>query len=145
MGCDIHAIAQIKRKDNWETIGQLDIDRDYELFNILAGVRGDGADSISEPRGLPEDFRNIGYHIEWNYDINTSTLLDGQWDLGDHSYSYITLKELTNKRILKKLKEKCWCSDENNGIFKFIKEYSKGAKRLKIKLEDIRIVFGFDS
>jgi hypothetical protein len=140
MGCDIHCITQIKQDDlYWETVEQLDINRDYELFNILASVRGNGSGSISSPRGLPNDFYNIGWHKD-NYDD-----LKNSWYLGEHSFSYVTLKELINKKVLKNIKENCWCSNEKEGIFKFINDYSKAAKKYKIKLENIRIVFGFDS
>jgi len=55
--------------------------RNYYLFSILAGVRGD-EEPIDYPRGIPEDCSS-GYSYVTN-----------QWDGDGHSHSYFTLKEL---------------------------------------------------
>lgn len=65
MGCDIHAFieyrsdSQEKRYDEswWSFGGEFHLDRDYEAFGNLAGVRQDDRPHIS-PRGLPTD---LGY------------------------------------------------------------------------------------
>lgn len=104
MGCDIHPIVQRRVNGAWENV-PLPLDasygdyndsiggRNYSLFAILAGVRmkyQSWADEslpshtpISEPRGLPNDY-------EWNLDWRD----DNEDDLGDHSQSWLTLKEL---------------------------------------------------
>ena len=87
MGCDIHAIIERKRPDGsyswWINAGDPDIDRSYELFSVLAGVRNDlNIKPIAEPRGLPEDV--------------TSIMRDWFVDYGGHSPSYVTLKEMKN-------------------------------------------------
>ena len=56
MGTDIHGVLQIKDHNGWETVQEINRDRNYLLFNILAGVRNKEAQCISIPRGLPEDF-----------------------------------------------------------------------------------------
>lgn len=56
-------------------------DRNYDLFNVLAEVRGNGP-SISPPRGLPDDVSSI---VKKESD---------RWDGDGHSHSYFTLAEL---------------------------------------------------
>lgn len=56
--------------------------RNYSLFEILAGVRGDDDNAIEPPRGIPDD-ASLGY----------KTVSD-RWDGDAHSHSYFTLDEL---------------------------------------------------
>lgn len=68
-------------------------DRNYKCFSILADVRngfgvagcdtGDGFIPISKPRGIPDDLSDE-LRSEDPY----------EWDLGDHSFSWLTLQEL---------------------------------------------------
>jgi len=107
MGCDIHLFSEKKRsingEDKWvntdywlinpyfgEDDSEVELElvslynnRNYELFNILAGVRGNGP-SISQPRGLPDDVSSI---VKKESD---------RWDGDGHSHSYFTLEELKN-------------------------------------------------
>ena len=54
MGCDIHAHIEIRFNGKWEHYAIPRIERWYELFGIMACVRGDGP-AIVEPKGLPND------------------------------------------------------------------------------------------
>jgi hypothetical protein len=107
MGADIHLFSEKKRsingEDKWvntdywsinpyfgEDDSEVELElvslynnRNYELFNILAGVRGNGP-SISQPRGLPDDVSSI---VKKESD---------RWDGDGHSHSYFTLEELKN-------------------------------------------------
>ena len=110
MGCDIHIKIE-KRVDNtWVDVpwtssdkreyspkhdptGKLELSdyfdgRNYNLFGILADVRqgtwGDNIPPIAEPRGIPED-------SPW---FNESESSDFDTWFGDHSFSFVTLKEL---------------------------------------------------
>jgi len=69
MGCDIHAYLEIENpNDRVESIGRVRLGRDYVLFGLMAGVRGDTV--LFEPRGLP---KNIGWDVErdnWLYVID---------------------------------------------------------------------------
>lgn len=56
--------------------------RDYQLFGILAGVRGGHFPSISPPKGIPSDL---------SYQTMGDVL---RWGTGGHSHSYLTLEEL---------------------------------------------------
>jgi hypothetical protein len=105
MGCDIHLFSEKKKsvngEDKWvnadywsinpyfgedDSEAELELvsiysDRNYDLFNILAEVRGSGP-SISQPRGLPNDVSSI---VKKESD---------RWDGDGHSHSYFTLAEL---------------------------------------------------
>ncbi len=65
MGCDIHAYIDydsfVKHDgDIWiDCFAELHLGRDYELFNQLAGVRGNGG--LFSPRGLPQ---NVSFWVE---------------------------------------------------------------------------------
>lgn len=55
--------------------------RNYDLFAVLAGVRGN-AEPIASPRGLPDDVSGwVAYRSEW-------------WGTDAHSRSYLMLEEL---------------------------------------------------
>jgi hypothetical protein len=109
MGTDIHAAIEYRDGDKWHAVlspnpyqkydapddpqpemtARLDIDRDYDLFAILANVRngrgfgsiktGEGFDSISDGRGLPDD-------------ISTGARDTGC--TGDHSETWCSLAEI---------------------------------------------------
>lgn len=111
MGCDIHLFTEVKKtingtemwinSDSWEINPyyrygtdedrkhERELDhksiyrgRNYELFGILADVRGDGNPVISDPKGLPEDVSDV---VKDESD---------RWGSDGHSHSYLTLREL---------------------------------------------------
>lgn len=112
MGCDIHIVLE-KRTESGDWYGARDFtgfssdlvnvygvkredgdhvfryvsyrlrDRDYEFFNDLCGVRGDGSRFGFEPRGLPE-----------NASIMSLDLLSEE-DAGLHSHSWVNMQELS--------------------------------------------------
>jgi hypothetical protein len=55
MGCDIHTHIEIKVNGTWEHWACPDIRRWYELFEFLAGVRGEVEKAIVPPKGFPSD------------------------------------------------------------------------------------------
>jgi hypothetical protein len=104
MGCDIHLYTEKLKSvngvnkwvncDHWKInpyfgddkyepeleLVSLYSNRNYNLFSVLAGVRGN--DEICPPRGLPNDVSDI---VKKNSD---------RWDGDGHSHSYFTLAEL---------------------------------------------------
>jgi len=103
MGCDIHTVGQIRGRDGkWETKRENIADewRTYDSFAVLANVRngsgfagcdtGEGWKPIAEPRGLPEGFKMKYEDHIYDYDEKK------KW-MGDHSHSWVTLKELKDK------------------------------------------------
>jgi hypothetical protein len=98
MGTDIHIVAEVKRDGEWRLSDiKVPCNRDYDTFAILANIRngfgfagvktGEPLTPISLPRGLPKDISE---------ELKGKMNLPGDNDcwLGDHSYSYITLKEM---------------------------------------------------
>lgn len=91
MGCDIHAhyerrVGWTRTEDFelWADKGDAELDRQYELFALLAGVRNDGYNvkPISEPKGLAP---NMSEELE--------AYVEG-YSADGHSHSYLTLAEL---------------------------------------------------
>ena len=116
MGCDIHAVAQVKKDGQWMDVpcdwGQ---ERHYFLFTWLADVRNGygfaGAPThspikpISDRRGIPDDFVMVGE----SHPVNDKAVLGrragwvepgeepSQW-LGDHSHSWLTFEEILSAK-----------------------------------------------
>lgn len=95
MGCDIHEIIEKKQPDGtWKMVETpLNTWRSYDTFAMLANVRngygfagcptGAGFIPISPPKGLPSDLS-----------IDPDSYDDDVPWLGDHSFSWLTLREL---------------------------------------------------
>lgn len=105
MGCDIHIILERKDLERGHWVGVRDYaifnrsllldanahanrlvqwqikSRNYEFFNDLCGVRGDGSQFGYEPKGLPDDASNL-------------TLLEIGEDDDLHSHSFLSIDEL---------------------------------------------------
>lgn len=84
-------------------------DRNYNVFSMLAGVRnyyGEPIVPVAEPRGLPTDISGFldggdtWYESRTEYDAHNALAGDDRWEddrgfwLGDHSYSWLTVREL---------------------------------------------------
>ena len=126
MGCDIHATIERKQYDWWlASAKDVDIDRNYSLFTMLADVRNYDRERkpknvvIALPRGTPED-KSFGHGD-----------LIKEWEGDDHSHSWITFKELKNH------KQKFFKSQD---FYKFMKVLAKKYGDTKV-----RLVFFFDN
>ena len=91
MGCDIHVYIErkIEDQDEWENVSLYRVrdngiemvdpynGRNYELFSILAGVRG-WQEPLIAPRGLPSEMNiKTVKEIEWwDEDYHTPTWYD---------------------------------------------------------------------
>ena len=85
MGTDIHGPfveVNLRPGQPWQCVGDLDWQRDYEAFALMAGVRAEGQDSqpLFEPRGNPAD---MSVRYEFHADEG-----------GCHSASWLTDTEL---------------------------------------------------
>lgn len=128
MGCDIHGTIEIKKYNDggwWEVCKEIDIDRSYYLFSVLADVRNyrEPIKPISKPRGTPDD---VGYgHKE----------LVEKWEGDGHSHSWVSFIELKNYK-------------EPTDEFTFKEDYFY--KFMEILAKDlgedkVRLVFFFDN
>lgn len=78
MGCDIHFHSEIKYKGKWEHYGTGNFRRNYFMFYLLAGVRGDyGVDP----------FRDADFDCDIPSDCSVTTKLDWEiWEPDAHSW-----------------------------------------------------------
>jgi hypothetical protein len=151
MGCDIHLIVEARENENLTWYAHVInpyVGRPYELFSILAGVRGWHEESMT-PRGLPGD---VSGDTKQLYDKGE----DGEGFNYFHSASHVNLDEF--EYCLNVASEKM-----HQGL---IDEYEEMGRRKKppkeeyFKLErallnylrstqdkgiELRIVFWFDS
>lgn len=110
--------------DGWRTNWQ-DLyydERNYQLFSILADVRGDYS-PIVEPRGIPED-ASTGYKY-----------MCDRWDGDAHSHSYYTLTELLNVN---------WEEYDDCHLNDFLKSIER-MKGIDEDTDNIRMCFFFDN
>lgn len=137
MGCDIHMLSQVKKGDTWVTY-DTDIfsDRSYSTFGILAGVRSSEYEPISLPKGIPEGCKLD--EAEYGCDYYS----EGFW-LGEHSLSWINLKELEAYDWDQKTYEDYTLKDFY--IYTNIIPYMRALAEQYGGPENVRIVFGFDS
>ena len=81
MGCDIHPAIEVLEHDeafSWMLVAIPERDRNYELFSLLAGVRGNFEPWVEPPRSTP---------VQVNY--LTKQVLDED----GHTASWFTLEE----------------------------------------------------
>lgn len=78
MGCDIHLFVETASEDDtWTMVDHPDVNRNYDLFEKMAGVRGESYNAIVQPRGLPENVSK-GTKLHYNYmrpDAHTESYL----------------------------------------------------------------------
>lgn len=105
MGCDIHLFVEQKIHNVWVRVpnekgprhpyyrgpansyfdkNAWDVGRNYRLFGLLAGVRANSIESISDPKGIPSDVSQ-GIKLEWE-----------KWYGDAHTPSWYSLSELLN-------------------------------------------------
>lgn len=132
MGCDIHLHVEILRNGRWLHWSIPRVERSYQLFERMAGVRGDRDRAIAEPRGFPER------------GVSEPTSLDFATMVGDaHSTSWLNSREIV---ILEKEfphfdKEIGYLF--GNGVTGFINGDDSEYRALGVT--DVRIVFWFDN
>lgn len=137
MGCDIHIHAEVKIEGKWEHYDQPDCRRDYDLFEKMAGVRGDIKNAIAAPRGIPED-------------ASTMTKFDAErWDSDGHSHSWLSAQEIYELAEWDEARSKTrtvfgrewdqWLfGNSYSGFIKYPEDRPEG-------VEDVRFVFWFDN
>lgn len=151
MGCDIHIYTEIRpsgklsweSKDSVEEIpsqdGEIDYDtssyihipRNYNLFALLAKVRGEYDCSLECKKEIPEDASE------------TTQREFKQFGCDGHSHSWLTLTEV--KKHLTKIfitsSDVRWAIED----YQHIKDRMENLKTEGMSNEDVRIVFWFDN
>ena len=172
MGCDIHSRAEVFNGTLWEPVGavfpltkwerechkasyseQPFRSRNYALFGWLAGVRNYSAVTpIAAPRGIPKD-------------SDFAEIFGGDYYLGDHSFSWVSLAELNavdydasveDRRVGRQISERLYdgaCTAEKGGgrlmpLREFLgTDYFDvlGVLNTLGEPDKVRVVFGFDN
>ena len=79
MGCDIHFHAEIQVGGVWEHYSTPQIDRNYDLFAKMAGVRNcNGIEPICPPKGLPDGVSKVTRidFLRWGSDAHSTSWFD---------------------------------------------------------------------
>jgi len=138
MGMDIHIVAQVKVDGKWETTDYniTNHGRDYELFGLLAGVRGHSS-PIKSPKGFPEDFEVT------KKDGDFYTNDDADFWMGNFGHSHYTLEELLDFYTKNRKKKIDGMYGLRLLIAKLIVIEAQGEEEREYS--EARIIFGFDS
>lgn len=114
MGCDIHAILEAPHHYSgcgWVSLGDIRIERHYEAFAALAGVRAYGRDvkPISVDRLLDADFDRSSYEDPAEYPVSAHAMqMFTELGVDGHSHGYATLEEMKTRAVLQELTERCF-------------------------------------
>lgn len=139
MGCDIHLHTEIKVKGQWLHYGAPNVDRNYKLFEKMAGVRGDEQNAIVAPRGTPSDISDV-------------TKIDlERWDSDGHSHSWLNAEELDV--LTDWYRGRCknlgyypdYIENQFGYLFGNSWAFKKYPKDYPKEIEDVRAVFWFDN
>jgi len=159
MGCDIH--AHIETVDNGYAthFAEIYLGRNYALFELMAGVRGDRDNAIVPPRGFPDNANSTTedkFYQEISDEENGSRYISSErakeylekgyikqhpkheWKVTNsdlHTPSYLNTKEL--KQVRKKLREQYGHQGQNY--------YLDACIAAMKKLNNARLVFWFDN
>jgi hypothetical protein len=155
MGADIHGFVELKNKNSkwYSSVAKVFIDRDYCLFGLMAGVRGNNP-PVVPPRGIPIDLSGAAqdeyyYYVSEKDDpkiieqwlsSGISTVYDEKYDIITHpdwhTPSWLSLSEL---KLVK-------------GLLTIIQEYEHTTLNSIIAMMevlsdqgDVRLVFWFDN
>jgi len=150
MGCDIHhrveyrepgghwQVAGVQVGERFHQLGNLTINRDYRIFQFLAGVRGSGMTHgqppLAEPKGKPDDLTLESEHM---FD---------EWASDGHSHSWLTLRELQSRNFSETLKTPDGGDFRMCEVlpFQFYFDFIYTMAELG-KPDDVRLVFCFDN
>lgn len=143
MGCDIHAHVEVKINGEWHHYNHPRIDRWYDLFARMAGVRNHKGtiEPISEPRGVPEDATFIT-----KFDMDN-------WGADAHSHSWLSSEEVARlgnwaESKMKELAPNVYYSFEMHDvgyIFGCGWDYKKYSDSTPSVVQDSRLIFWFDN
>ena len=151
MGCDIHMNLEYSlwnfSEGKFDSSLALNVGRDYTLFGLLAGVRGDSYNEIAPPRGVPEDIvhdtalrytldaeehKDYPWFKEW-----TGEMKGRGWHPDWHTASWLTPDELDE--VCRRY------SNIGRGItndLTFLRDVVRSAKN---NYKSARVVFWFDN
>lgn len=123
--------VEVRKRDKWLLYNHPPINRDYQLFEKMAGVRGEDAKAISPPKGLPSDVSEM-VAIEYEY-----------YGTDAHSESYLTEKEIEELEAwYKKITGEYFAFNRQFGYL-FGNDFTK--RETGLPIDEVRFVFWFDN
>jgi len=144
MGCDIHTHLEIRCNGKWEHYSDININRWYALFGVMAGVRDSSQKMIVKPKGFPVDASLI-------------TRLDYErWGVDAHTPSWFNEKEIEKLRTWLKI-QKGKGEKTNDTYFAYDLEWDilnhtylfgnviTDIEYLSKEIDAVRLVFWFDN
>jgi hypothetical protein len=138
MGCDIHLHIEIMIDDKWEHYSAPKIDRNYELFGLMAGVRDETIEPICLPKGIKD--------IE---DMTTITRFDMERAFSDwHHFSWFNKNEIEkfSEEITKSfIKDNGYPVDLEQDIFHLYLFGDDFHGPYRNEIQDVRFIFWFDN
>ena len=138
MGTDITAYFEIRIDDEWHFFGQVEFDRDYYLFALMADVKNNGeVKPIALPKGLPEDLSTP-----------TILLLDYYNEYNKFGESWLSYKEIL--KVLAYINEESILGHkdvmtEHYNLGAFIERWEEIKLNPDYLVQDTRLVFWFDN
>lgn len=150
MGCDIHVHIEIFYKGKWRHYAAPNVNRWYDLFAVMAGVRNySEIDPISEPKGVPANMSEIT-KMEFNY-----------WGSDVHNHSWFDEKEidLLSSWLRNRMKKENGSFLDfdlefgvlngtyllGNGLTSFLHSKGNPDSSIPKELESLRMIFWFDN
>ena len=128
----IHVEYKSRKTGKWTYAYEVDGDRNYNLFSVLAGTRGDCL-PLYNPRGLPSDISDMAKkeYEDWGADAHTPSWLTTQ-----------EFKECLSTTI--KRSEDSYREEMKKWLKPYYGIYKK-MNTIESKGEPCRIVFWFDN
>lgn len=147
MGCDIHVHVEVKINGKWHHYNHPRLERNYDIFTRMAGVRSEGRGDIkpiSAPRGMPEDATFIT-----RYSFN-------RMGVDAHSASWLSAQEVAELGEWAEARRRDKYNFDKHSFYSFehheigyifrngwnFKDYPKDMPE---GLEDARAIFWFDN
>lgn len=138
MGTDIHLHTEVKINGQWYHYSAPNVQRNYKLFEKMAGVRANGSvEPVAKPRGIPND-ASIVTKVAYNHRQDDA-----------HATSYINSKEIVE---VEEYAKTLW----RGGAFSFYDDhwgylfgnewnFKETREDYPDAIEDVRFVFWFDN
>jgi len=145
MGCDIHLHIEAKVNERWEHYAAPHVNRWYQLFAWMAGVRGEPSEAIVVPRGAPQDASILTQILRKDYGS------DGHSDSWLDHNEIMELEDRIEKWCEQEQRTKLDYDLEHNILHTYLAGNSFTSKwrypgsALPEGITDIRFVFWFDN
>ena len=132
MGCNSHLSIEYYNGERWDAFA-LDVpeSRNYMMYELMAGVRGEDKNAFIKPRGIPKDADEV------------TKAWFKRWDCDGHTPSYLTASEF--RQVVNAYTAKA--RQEGYGLAKAWEAVRNVLSALEETYGDdkVRVVFFFDN